>query len=82
MKGMISLQIKNGELTADVEFPVTENELRGSLNEINAPSGISASRSVFVNGLYQYPNKNTTVSIAHNGRCRFLLSGGCPVKAR
>ena len=52
MKGMISLQIKNGELTADVEFPVTENELRGSLNEINAPSGISASSSVFVSEVY------------------------------
>ena len=49
---MISIQIKNGELTADVEFPVTENELRGSLNEINAPSGISASRSVFVSAVY------------------------------
>ncbi len=49
---MIRIQIKNGELTADVEFPVTENELRGSLNEINAPSGISASRSVFVSEAY------------------------------
>jgi hypothetical protein len=49
---MISLQIKNGELTADVEFPVSENELRGSLSGINAPSGISASSSVFVSEVY------------------------------